>query len=243
MSMRASEAVHGEEQSVERVQEPQPRNTSALPPLPFPEEVFRRLYVSLSLPRETGPVVGLTSAISGEGCTTLALGLAQTLSSDLGMSVLLVDANMDNPAVADRLRLPTSPGLPGVLRRKVALPDAVSQVAERLYVIAGHSPDPDAARLLREFADRDLFETRRAVGAVTIVDLPPVLKHSYSPVAAASVDALALVIRAGVTPIPLVQEAVDRLRECPLRGAVFNGDPRVEPPQENKQKKKRGARA
>jgi receptor protein-tyrosine kinase len=214
-----------------------------LPPPPFPEEVFRQLYVSLNLPRDTGAIIGFTSAVSGEGCTTLALGLAQTLSADLDMSVLLVDANMDKPAIAERLGLPPSVGLSGVLRRKVALADVTLRVSERLYVIAGQTPEPDAARLLRELAERDLFESRRAVGAVTIIDLPSVLNHSYSSVAASAVDALALVIRAGVTPIALVQEAVERLKDCPLRGAVFNGDHGIEAPKEGKRKKKRGEQA
>jgi receptor protein-tyrosine kinase len=243
MSMRADDALRGDDLPLERRQRPQPRTQMPdLPPLAFPDEVFRQLYVSLNLPRDMGAIIGFTSAVGGEGCTTLALGLAQTLSADLDMSVLLVDANMDKPAIAEHLGLPPSAGLSGVLRRKVALADVTLQVSERLYVIAGQTPEPDAARLLREFAERDLFESRRAVGAVTIVDLPPVLNHSYSLVAASTVDALALVIRAGVTPIALVQEAVERLKDCPLRGAVFNGDPRMEPPKEGRSKKKRGER-
>jgi Mrp family chromosome partitioning ATPase len=205
--------------------------------------MFRQLYVSLGLPVDRGPVIGITSAIRGEGSTTISLGLARTLSVDLDMSVLLVDADMEESSLADRLGLPPSPGLVGVLNRKVGLSDAMRQVSERFYVVAGHAPEADSGRLLRELSDTDLFESRRAVGAVTILDLPPVLNHSYSSVAASLADALVLVIRAGATPVSAVQEAVERLKGAPLQGAVFNGDQRIELLPELKSKKKKPGRS
>jgi Mrp family chromosome partitioning ATPase len=238
MSMRASDTLRSQQRESTDEQHATVAAEAALPPLPFPAEIFRQIYVSLDLPSDRGPVIGVTSAIRGEGCTTVALGLAQTLSSDLDMSVLLVDADMDRSSLADRIGVSTSPGLGAVLRRKVSLSDAMRQVSEHLYVVASPSPEAESARLLRELSDRDLFESRQAVGAVTILDLPPVLNHSYSSVAASLADALVLVIRAGATPMGLVQEAIDRLKGRPLQGAVFNGDGKLHLPREPKRKKK-----
>jgi Mrp family chromosome partitioning ATPase len=225
MSMPAKETLKGQETlDTQRPGSAAPFHGVELPSMPFPPEVFRQLYVSLGLPVGRGPVIGITSAVRGEGSTTIALGLAQTLSADLDMSVLLVDADMDHSCLAERLSLSPSPGLVGVLNRKVGLSDAMRQVSDRLYVVAGHAPEGDSGRLLRELSDTDIFESRRAVGAVTIIDLPPVLNHSYSSVAASLADALVLVIRAGATPAKIVQEAVERLKGSPLQGAVLNGD-------------------
>src|SRR5437868_10349891 len=58
----------------------------------------------------------ISSAISGEGRTTIALGLAQTFASDLDVPSLLVEADLERPALAPRLGIAPGPGLCEVLR-------------------------------------------------------------------------------------------------------------------------------
>lgn len=56
-----------------------------------------------------------------------------------------------------------------------------------------------------------------------ILDLPPIINHSYSTLAASVADAVVLVVRAGVTPADVVREAIARLEDRPPQGVVFNG--------------------
>ena len=56
-----------------------------------------------------------------------------------------------------------------------------------------------------------------------ILDLPPLLNHRYSPLVAGVADAIVLVVRAGVTPIGVVREALALLEDRPPVGVVFNG--------------------
>lgn len=192
-------------------------------------EIFRQVYVSLNLPEDRGPVIGITSAIAGEGRTTIATALARTLASDLDKMVLLVDANFVPSSLESHLASPGT-GLAAVLRGEATLTDVMHQVSERLFIVRAGSVGSDAARLLRQLSDHDPFKRIRVLGAVTILDLPPLLSHSYSSLAASTADALVLVIRAGVTPAPAVREAMERLGDRPLQGAILNAERSASPP-------------
>lgn len=74
-----------------------------------PDIIFQRLALQL-LPRLAkngsnglGQTVYVTSPLSGEGKTTVASGLAFSLATQSAERVLLVDANMDSPALSAML--------------------------------------------------------------------------------------------------------------------------------------------
>src|SRR5512133_319784 len=100
------------------------RKTALRPSSIAPEELrvssFRNLYtrVLLGLQARQYPVLGVTSAIAGEGKTTIASGLAAALAED-GMLVgfgsepditLLIECNEGAPPEDPRLSLSPGPG-------------------------------------------------------------------------------------------------------------------------------------
>jgi Mrp family chromosome partitioning ATPase len=194
-------------------------------------EIFRQVYVALDLPEDRGPVIGITSSIAGEGRTTIAAALARTLASDLEKTILLIDASFTQPSESEAKHFApsTSAGLAAVLRGEATLTEVMHQVSDRFFVVTGGNAGSDTARLLRQLSDQDPFQHVRALGAVTVLDLPPLLSHSYSSLAATAADALVLVIRAGVTPSTAVREAIERLGEQPLQGAILNGERSARP--------------
>lgn len=208
-------------------------------------EIYRRIYVSLALPVDRGSIIGITSAVEGEGCTTVAFGLARTLAADLDTNVMLIDANLARPSLAERFGVPPAPGLSEVLRGEYRLEDVVRPIvsprspastliarmmklrlgggSDNLTIVTAGAAGVEASRLLRQLPLLDPLGSKWAPGVV-ILDLPPILNHSYSAVAASSTDALVLVIRAASTPIDSLRDAVERLRDRSLQGAVFNGE-------------------
>lgn len=196
-------------------------------------ESFRQLYVSLDLALDSHPVIGVTSAIAGEGRTTVALGLARTLAKDLNSIVSLVEVDLERPTLAERFDVGTSDGLADVLRGERHLADVRCLLAPNLYLIPGGTERGDAATLLHQLPVQDPFRQRFPPqdpfsGTVdfddlVILDLPPVLSHGYSALAASIADVLVLVVRAGVTPVDVVREAISRLDDPPPRGVVLNG--------------------
>jgi len=185
-------------------------------------EMFRKLYAALGADGEGG-VIGVTSALSGEGRTTVALGLARTLARDVEGSLLVVEADLSRPSLGTLLDLPPSPGLSSVLRGECSLGATTQVTAEGLCVIQAGVSGRDTPRLLRRLAGWNPFVSARVHGRVIIVDLPPILNEAYAPSVASLADELVLVIRAGETPVAAVREALRRLGDHPVRGAVLNG--------------------
>ena len=191
--------------------------------VPYTEQ-YRQVYVSLDLPPQACPtVIGVTSAISGEGRTTVALGLAQTLAYDLDVPITLVEVDLARPSLAPHFGIVPSPGLCEVLREECGLDEAMRAVSTNLSIVTTGSVGPDSARLLRQLPTRDPFHGPDAPDGVVILDLPPIINHSYGPLAASVADAIVLVVRACVTPRAVVQEALARLEDRPPQGVVFNG--------------------
>src|SRR4051794_31622539 len=95
---------------------------------------FRNLYtrVLLSMQARQHQVLGVTSAIAGEGKTTIAGGLAAALAEDgalLGFggeldTALLVECNLGTPTVEPLLTTHAGPGLVQVLRGECTLEEA-----------------------------------------------------------------------------------------------------------------------
>ncbi len=196
----------------------------ALSPGARSPELFRQLYVSLDLPLDPELVViGITSAIGGEGRTTVALGLAQTLVADLGLPVTLVEADLERPSFALHFDIAASPGLCEVLRSEVTLTEVMRPVSDRLSIVTTGAPGTDSARLLTQLPLTDPFRKTPRLRGFVVVDLPPIINSSYSVYAAGATDAVVLVVRAGVTPAGVVREAISRLGDHAPRGVVLNG--------------------
>lgn len=190
---------------------------------PSPEH-YRQIYASLRLPKSDKPtVIGITSAISGEGRTTVALGLAQALAIDLTTPVVLAEADLERPALAPHFGLPPAPGLCEVLREECTLEETMRDVSENLAVITTGMVNGAAPRLLHALSEREPFHAIRPRNTTVIVDLPPIINHSYSALVAGITDVIVLVVRAGVTPNDVVQEAVARLDDSVPQGIVLNG--------------------
>lgn len=207
-----------------------PRKMAIGPVTPLPgtdpdsQELYRKIFVSLGLsPDDKRITIGITSAISGEGRTTIAHGLAQTLAVDLDVPVTLIEVDLERPSLAPVFGITPAPGLCEVLRGECGLDEVLRAVSDNLSIVTTGAVGPDSARLLRQLPLRDPFHSPQSPLGVLILDLPPIINHSYSPLAASVADAIVLVVRAGVTPADVVREAITRLEDRPPQGVVFNG--------------------
>ena len=185
-------------------------------------EVYRQVYVSLELPAEArSSVIGITSAIGGEGRTTVACGLAETLARDLSVPVSLVEVDFERPALALHFDIAPAPGLCEVLRGEYGLAEVARPVGPNLMVVTAGHVGPHPARLLHQLATHNPLDGPDSLAGVVILDLPPLVNQSWSALAAGIADAVVLVVRAGVTPAGVVREAIARLDARP-QGVILN---------------------
>src|SRR4051812_16308885 len=123
-----------------------------------PAESFRQLRTNLQFLRVAddgsaadavrGSVVAVTSSLSAEGKSTVAANLAVTLA-ETGARVLLVDADLRRPAVADVLGLEGGVGLTTVLAGQADVDDVVQEWGSAgLRVLPSGAVPPNPAELL-----------------------------------------------------------------------------------------------
>ena len=207
-----------------------PELVSFLQPLSLAAESYRAILTSILLSQSTPPAVILvTSALPGEGKTTVSTNLAMVLAR-LQRRVLLVDADLRRPSVHRAMRLSTNTtntGLGALLRKSAAFHEAVIGCADipNLFILpTGPVILPDDTELLVS-GFKDLVEPWREQFDHIIIDTPPVLPMTDAVRMAVEADSVILVIRSGQIAREAFLRTQDLLLQVNARltGFVLNG--------------------
>jgi len=187
------------------------------------QERCRQLCLSLFF-REHAPIrsLGFTSSISGEGKSFLALMNAQLLAHDSGIPVTLVECNWEHPTLHEHFSIPRTPGLAEWIRGACNDYDIRYQVDDNLSVIPAGDGSQDAVKLLKHIQHAGLLKTFARSNELFIVDLPPIITTGYGSLAASLVEALIIVVHAGVTPDGLIAQASAQLKDLRVHGILLN---------------------
>jgi capsular exopolysaccharide synthesis family protein len=167
----------------------------------------------------------VTSALSGEGKTSLACRLATSLAR-AGHRTLLIDGDMRRPSAHRMLDLPHSSGLSEVLRGE-ATADEVTRPAgaEGLWLIAAGHWNSAASRALAGDRWGELLTELRSSYDFVIIDSSPVLPVADALHLARRADGVVLAVMQHTSQLPAVHEARQRLEMLGARvlGVVVNG--------------------
>jgi polysaccharide biosynthesis transport protein len=170
-------------------------------------------------------VVMITSAVSGEGKTSLASYLATSLARS-GLRTLLVDADLRNSSIHRIYDLPLEPGLSELLRGEVALTDAIGRTPiTDLQVISAGRCDRQTIRVLAQGGLGPLLGHLKEQYDFVIVDSSPILPLADASIIGQHVDAVLFSIFSDVSRKTKVFAALQRL-QClgvPILGAVVTG--------------------
>lgn len=183
-------------------------------------EAYRLLRTNLlfSLPfsslkeGEKCRIVGITSALSGEGKSTTALNLGYMLAES-GKNVLVVEADMRLPTISTRLGLRREMGLSGLLAGMYADGDVIqpSGIQERLWVLSAGSTPPNPTELLGSERMKEVLGKLGQNYDFILLDLPPVNEVSDALVASRLTHGIVVVVRQGYATRSSVAEAVRQL--------------------------------
>ncbi|SCF15554.1 polysaccharide biosynthesis tyrosine autokinase [Micromonospora chokoriensis] len=189
-------------------------------------EAVRKLRTNLRFVdvHEPARVIAVTSALQGEGKTTLSCNLAIALA-EAGWRVLLVDADLRRPKVDDYLGLDAGVGLTDVLVGDVQVGDVVQRWGDKsLLVLPSGSAPPNPSELLGSKAMSDLLLALRESADIVIIDTAPLLAVTDGVVVAVQADGALLVTQQGRTSRTQVAAAARSLHSVSVRllGCVLN---------------------
>jgi capsular exopolysaccharide synthesis family protein len=176
-------------------------------------EAFQTLRNTLTYFNTDVPLKSLvvTSALKGEGKTTVAANLAIAYAS-FGKRVIVVDTDLRKPDLAGRLGLEDKPGLSDVLSGSVSLHEAFKQVPPygnglRLLPAGGIPPNPSA--LLGSLRMASLLEELMADADLVVIDTTPLLMVSDAFPLLNKVSGIVALARLDKTP----RDAVRRMAQ------------------------------
>ncbi len=165
----------------------------------------------------------ITSPQKGEGKSITAANLALTMAQELHRNVVLVEADLRKPSLQHLFGLPACPGLADYLAGAVDLTSVMKFLPDyHLTVVPGGTAPTNPAELLGSTAMRRMLDQLRTRFDRVILDSPPVLPLADVAVLAPLVDGALLVVRAGMTPKPAIENALRAFDSSRLLGLVLN---------------------
>ncbi len=169
-------------------------------------------------------VILVTSAIPGEGKSTVAVNLAQALSAG-GLRVLLIDGDLRRGRLHDTLKKPAERGLIDVLRQVCELESCIvpTEQPNLAFLPGGRSAGFTGELFLSAAFDAMLREVRQTFDYI-VIDTVPVLAADDATTIAPKTDGVLFVLKRGSTRAALAREALELLyrRKCRVLGLVLN---------------------
>ncbi|MCR9255644.1 MAG: polysaccharide biosynthesis tyrosine autokinase [Alphaproteobacteria bacterium] len=185
-------------------------------------ESVRKLRTTMALidPAGAPKSVMLTSALSGEGKSTLSLSLAY-VAARIGQRVLLIDCDLRNPTVHKHVGRYDGPGLTEYLVGEAELDDIVEfDLSSGHYFIAAGAKSALAADLILSDKLGALIREVEGQFDLVVLDSPPVAPVSDSLFLSRLVDRVIYVVRSEKTARDVAGDGLQDLREA---GGVMAG--------------------
>jgi capsular exopolysaccharide synthesis family protein len=170
-------------------------------------------------------VILVSSAVGGEGKTTLATHLSLSLART-GHRTLLVDFDLRHPAIDQVMDVPLEPGVAEILRKEIDYAGAVQETSiENLSVLPAGRADRQLLASLANGAVKTLFEQFRADYEFILVDTSPVLPVPDARFLCRHADGVVFSVLRDVSNVPNILAACEVLAGFGVRpiGAVVTG--------------------
>lgn len=199
------------------------------------KEAYKLLRTNLSFALSDaepgrGHVVGVTSALRGEGKSTTILNLASVLAEQ-GMRVVVVEGDLRLPSLRKKLRQRGKMGLSNVLigrsdPMEYILPCKAGIVDKRpisFDLLPAGSIPPNPSELLGSKRMKATLNVLSSQYDYVLLDLPPVTAVSDALVATKLVDGVIMVVRNEYSDSRSLNEAIRQLQQVDgkILGFVF----------------------
>lgn len=173
------------------------------------------------------PIIGVTSAIKGEGKSATSINLAYTLA-EANKKVLFIEGDMRLPGAAKYLNVTKKDGLSsiltGVQKNIVSCLVRDGTFSNLTFMFSGPIP-PNPAELLESKSMKKVLDVLRSEYDYIIIDLPPVTLVSDPVIVSKNTDGMIIVSRQDYSQKKALQQSIAQLKfvNAKILGIVYRG--------------------
>ena len=186
-----------------------------------------RTQVLQTMDKQDWQFLGITSPTADCGKSVTAVNLALSIARQPERSALLIDMDLQRPAIADYLGIRTKHGLQGILEGKTPLAAALLRanvIGYELMVLPAESSTVHSSELIASRAMSSLLQDiRKDFKSRTVVfDMPPLLQGDEVLTLLPKIDCVLLVTAAGISTQQQIVECNKHLQSTEVVRIVLN---------------------
>ncbi len=193
-------------------------------------EQYKLLRTNLlfTLPQdEKCSIIGITSAMRGEGKSTTAVNLSYVLAES-GKKVLLIDGDMRIPSIAKKMGIENNFGLTDLLKGANSVQMGTFKYPEHTnwYIMPSGALPPNPSELLGSTRMKNVINTLSEKFDCIVIDLPPVNLVSDALAVSKYISGMIIVIREDYTEKKELETCFRQLKlsDVNVLGCVINED-------------------
>jgi polysaccharide biosynthesis transport protein len=181
--------------------------------------------VHFMLKRENLKTVIVTSAMEGEGKTTIASNMALSLTN-MGKKVLLIDCDFRRPSIRKMFYISakSSLGIVSLLNSNADINDCIIQHSSGVHVLPGFMPANDPLNKKMNERLNTILSVAKTCYDYIIIDTSPAYIVSDAAILSGYADGIVLVTRQEHASLNVISDTVLALKKCGanILGCVLN---------------------
>ncbi|MFH1441418.1 MAG: polysaccharide biosynthesis tyrosine autokinase [Candidatus Omnitrophota bacterium] len=166
----------------------------------------------------------IASASKGEGTSEIIANLGTYFSKTAGYKVLIIDANLRNPAMQHFFRITDVQGLVELLEGKASFDQAVQDLGGNLNILFAGKSAFNPVTILGSHAMQELLKQAKEKYDIILIDSAGLSGNKDGAVVASFIDGVVLVVNEGKTRKQVIKNAIAPLenKRVVILGAILN---------------------
>lgn len=165
-----------------------------------------------------------TSALSQDGVTSIISNLGTLFAENFHQRILLIDANLRNPALHKMFKLPAAEDMINIIEGSIPFEKGIRSVKQNLHILVTGPSALNPITVLESHMMKGLMQQAKDQYDVVLIDSAPLGKVKDATVLSAFTDGVILVANERKTRRQVVKDTLDSMkaRKANILGGILN---------------------